>query len=426
MSFNENNLKIGVFGLGYVGLPIAFSFGRKIPTIGFDISDKRIKELQTGIDINREYSSEEIDSVKNLKFSSNVQDLKSCTFFIVCVPTPVDQYNMPDLSNLKSAASSVGEILKPGDTVVFESTVYPGCTDEICVPILETVSGLKINKDFYCGYSPERINPGDTIHTLEKIKKITSGSSPEAAEFIDDVYSFIIDAGTVKVSSIKVAESAKVIENAQRDINIAFINELAIIFKKLGIDTEEVLKAAATKWNFIPFKPGLVGGHCIGVDPYYLTYKAQNCGYNPEVILAGRRINDNMGRYIARQFVKLMVKRGHSISDANILILGITFKENCSDIRNSKVFDVIEELEDYGCRIDVSDCHANPAIVFDEAGIVLIPHKKIGIEKKYHGIIIAVAHKEYRKFNFSKIKRKNAVLYDVKWLLDSDSSDERL
>jgi UDP-N-acetyl-D-galactosamine dehydrogenase len=353
--------KIGIIGLGYVGLPLAVEFGKVIDVVGFDINKERIEELKKGFDRTKEVEEADLKSSKKLSFSSNLEDLKSATYFIVTVPTPVDEYKKPDLTPLLSASKTVGSVLKKGDIVIYESTVYPGCTEEDCVPVLEKTSGLSFNVDFFCGYSPERINPGDKLHRVTTIKKITSGSTPEIADKVDALYKKIVIAGTHKASSIKVAEAAKVIENAQRDINIAFVNELALIFDRMGIDTHQVLEAAGTKWNFLPFKPGLVGGHCIGVDPYYLTHKAESVGYRAEVIIAGRRINDNMGAHIASKVIKLMAQHEHPIHEGKILVLGITFKENCPDIRNSKVVDVIQELKSYGTSVDVYDPQADAA-----------------------------------------------------------------
>jgi UDP-N-acetyl-D-galactosamine dehydrogenase len=402
--------KIGVIGLGYVGLPLAVEFGKVLETIGFDINKQRIEELQAGHDRTLEVEPEELKKSSRLQFSANAEDMKSVRYFIVTVPTPVDEYKKPDLSPLISASKTVGAVLKKGDIVIYESTVYPGCTEEICVPVLEKVSGLKFNVDFFCGYSPERINPGDKQHRVTTIKKVTSGSTPEIAEEVDALYRKIIVAGTHKASSIKVAEAAKVIENSQRDINIAFVNELSMIFERVGIDTSEVLEAAGTKWNFLPFKPGLVGGHCIGVDPYYLTYKAESLGYHPEVILAGRRINDNMGAHIAARVIKLMAQNKLPVHGANILVLGITFKENCPDIRNSKVVDVINELKSYGTNVDVYDPQADVAEVKHEYGIELT----LKPLKKYHAIVLAVAHNEFLSIELDSIKHENAVLFDVK------------
>lgn len=412
--------KIAVIGLGYVGLPLAVAFSNKFEVIGYDINKDRIKELQNGSDKTLEINDDELkNSLKNgIKFSSNLNDLKEFNFFIIAVPTPVDKNNRPDLTPLLKASQSVANVLKKGDIVVYESTVYPGATEEECVPVLEKYSNLKFNKDFFCGYSPERINPGDKEHTITKIKKITSGSTPQIADKVDEIYSNIIGVGTFKASSIKVAEAAKVIENTQRDINIAFVNELAMIFEKIGIDTNEVLKAAGTKWNFLKFSPGLVGGHCIGVDPYYLTHKAQELGYHPEIILAGRRINDNMGKYVANRVVKLMIKHDKKINNANVLVLGITFKENCTDIRNSRVIDVINELKDFGCIVDVFDSWADKNDVLREYNINLLD--KFDLEK-YEAIILAVAHNEFKNLDLNSV---NAVTFDIKGVLEK--ADERL
>ena len=414
--------KIGIIGLGYVGLPLAVEFGKVLPVVGFDINTDRIDELKKGYDRTLEVEANELKQATQLTFSTELKDLKSVTTFIVTVPTPVDIYKKPDLSPLISASKTVGSVLKHGDIVIYESTVYPGCTEDDCVPILEKQSGLKFNVDFFCGYSPERINPGDKLHRVSTIKKVTSGSTPEIADRVDALYKKIITAGTHKASSIKVAEAAKVIENAQRDINIAFVNELALIFDKMNIDTNEVLEAAGTKWNFLPFKPGLVGGHCIGVDPYYLTYKAESIGYHPEVINAGRRINDNMGVYIASQVVKLMAQHKHPIHNSNVLVLGITFKENCPDIRNSKVVDIITELKNYGTNVDVYDPHADIDEVKHEYGLSLIEK----LNKKYHAVLLAVSHNEFKMLDWDKLKEDNTVIYDVKGFLDKSIITARL
>lgn len=414
--------KIGIIGLGYVGLPLAVEFGKIRDVIGFDINQHRIDELRRGHDRTREVTKDELSLATKLCYSSDIKDLKDVTCFIVTVPTPVDEFKKPDLRPLQSASETVGKVLKKGAIVIYESTVYPGCTEEICVPVLEKVSGLKFNVDFFCGYSPERINPGDKQHRVVNIKKVTSGSTPEIAEKVDQLYKRIIEAGTHKASSIKVAEAAKVIENSQRDINIAFVNELAVIFEKIGIDTFEVLEAAATKWNFLPFKPGLVGGHCIGVDPYYLTYKAEGVGYRSEVILSGRRINDNMGMHIATCVVKLMARNDLPINKANILVLGITFKENCPDIRNSKVIDVIKELRSYGSIVDVYDPQADKEEVKEEYGLSLIDK----LDKKYHAIVLAVSHAEFTNIDWDKIRDKKTVVYDVKGFLDKSLVTARL
>ena len=410
-------MKIAVIGLGYVGLPLAAAFSEKYEVTGFDVNAARIEELKSGYDRTLELSSEQMKkAIENgMKFSLNLDDIKECNFFIVTVPTPIDKNKRPDLTPVVKATQSVAKVLKKGDIVVYESTVYPGVTEEICVPLLEQ-SGLKFNEDFFCGYSPERINPGDKEHTVTKIKKITSGSTPEVAEKVDGVYRSIITAGTHKAPTIKVAEAAKVIENTQRDINIAFMNELAMIFNKMNIDTNAVLQAAGTKWNFLNFRPGLVGGHCIGVDPYYLTHKAQELGFHPEMILAGRRINDNMGKYAAGEVVKLMIKRGVLINSARVLVLGLTFKENCPDIRNSRVIDVIEELRDFGCRVDVYDPWADEAEVKREYGIT--PLKSFD-EADYDCVVIAVAHDKFKGLKFSK-----ALVYDIKNVYEN--ADARL
>ncbi len=410
-------MKIAVIGLGYVGLPLAAAFSEKYEVTGFDVNAARIEELKSGYDRTLELSGEQMKkAIENgMKFSLNLDDIKDCNFFIVTVPTPIDKNKRPDLTPVIKATQSVAKVLKKGDIVVYESTVYPGVTEEICVPLLEQ-SGLKFNEDFFCGYSPERINPGDKEHTVTKIKKITSGSTPEIAQKVDEVYRSIITAGTHKAPTIKVAEAAKVIENTQRDINIAFMNELAMIFNKMNIDTNAVLQAAGTKWNFLNFRPGLVGGHCIGVDPYYLTHKAQELGFHPEMILAGRRINDNMGKYAADQVVKLMIKRGVLINSARVLVLGLTFKENCPDIRNSRVIDVIEELRDFGCRVDVYDPWADEAEVKREYG--LTPLKSFD-EADYDCVVIAVAHDKFKGLKFSK-----ALVYDIKNVYEN--ADARL
>ena len=413
---------IGIIGLGYVGLPLAVEFGKVVDVVGFDINKERIEELKKGYDRTKEVEAEELKQSKMLSYSSDLQDLKSVTYFIVTVPTPVDEYKKPDLNPLISASKTVGSVLKKGDIVIYESTVYPGCTEEDCVPILEKVSGLKFNVDFYCGYSPERINPGDKQHRVTTIKKVTSGSTPEVAEKVDQLYKKIIVAGTHKASSIKVAEAAKVIENAQRDINIAFVNELALIFDRMNIDTHEVLEAAGTKWNFLPFKPGLVGGHCIGVDPYYLTHKAESVGYHPEVINAGRRINDNMGAHIAGKVIKLMAQHQLPVYNANVLVLGITFKENCPDIRNSKVVDVINELKSFGTAVEVYDPQADAAEVKHEYGFDLIAKPN----KKYHAIVLAVSHEEFNTLDWNSMKEPNTVIYDVKGVLKKSSITARL
>ena len=421
-----DDLKIAVIGLGYVGLPLAVEFGKKVNTLGFDINEARINELKSGQDHTLEVSPEELAQAKYLQFSASIDELVASNFYIVTVPTPIDEYNQPDLTPLIKASTSIGKVLKKDDIVVYESTVYPGATEEVCVPILEEVSGLVFNKDFFVGYSPERINPGDKEHRVNNILKITSGSTQAIANYIDDVYRLIIDAGTHKASSIKVAEAAKVIENTQRDVNIALINELALIFNKMGIDTEDVLKAAGTKWNFLPFRPGLVGGHCIGVDPYYLTYKAQAIGYHPEIILAGRRLNDNMASYVATNLVKAMIQKDIKIKDANILVLGLTFKENCPDIRNTKVVDIVKELKDYEANVEVYDPWINVTESQHEYGIT--PVNEL-VEQKYDAIILAVAHNQFKQLgadNIRKLGKKDVVIYDLKYVLDKQDVDIRL
>ncbi|MBL7859862.1 MAG: nucleotide sugar dehydrogenase [Cyclobacteriaceae bacterium] len=414
--------KIGIIGLGYVGLPLAVEFGKILEVVGFDINQERIQELKYGHDRTLEVDSAELKSATNLTYSSNPQNLNAVNYFIVTVPTPVDEYKTPDLTPLIKASETVGKVLKKGDIVIYESTVYPGCTEEDCVPVLEMHSGLKFNVDFFCGYSPERINPGDKQHRLPTIKKVTSGSTPEVAEKVDQLYKRIIKAGTHKASSIKVAEAAKVIENSQRDINIAFVNELSLIFEKMGIDTHEVLDAAGTKWNFLPYKPGLVGGHCIGVDPYYLTYKADSLGYHPQVILAGRRINDNMGIHIANRVIKLMTQHNLPVNKAKILVLGITFKENCPDIRNSRAIDVIRELQSYSADVEVFDPHADENEVRHEYGLSLISK----LNKKYSAIVLAVSHQEFKSLDWSTIRDSNTIVYDVKGFLDKSMVTARL
>ncbi|MFW2580722.1 Vi polysaccharide biosynthesis UDP-N-acetylglucosamine C-6 dehydrogenase TviB [Aliarcobacter butzleri] len=407
--------KICVIGLGYVGLPLAHAFSAKYEVVGFDISKWRIDELSSGYDRTLELTESQVkEAIKNgMKFSLDINDIKDCNIYIVTVPTPIDKNKRPDLTPLIKASETVGKVLKKDDIVIYESTVYPGATEEDCVPVLEKFSNLKFNVDFFCGYSPERINPGDKEHTVTKILKVTSGSTPEIGKKVNELYASIITAGTHLAPTIKVAEAAKVIENSQRDINIAFVNELAIIFNKLGINTNDVLAAAGTKWNFLPFRPGLVGGHCIGVDPYYLTHKAQSIGYNPEIILAGRRLNDNMGIYVANQVIKLMIKKGHKIEGSNVLVLGITFKENCPDIRNSRVIDVIEELQEFGCNIDIYDPWADTKEVEHEYNLKLIKELNIA---KYEAIVLAVAHNEFKEL---KLKTDNNVVFDIKSILDN-------
>jgi len=408
--------KIAVIGLGYVGLPLAHAFSSKHKVVGFDIAQWRIDELSNGFDRTLELSDEQVkEAISNgMEFTNKLEDIADCNIYIVTVPTPIDKHKKPDLTPLLKASETVGKVLKKDDIVIYESTVYPGATEEDCVPILEKESGLKFNEDFFCGYSPERINPGDKEHTVTKILKVTSGSTSEIGKKVDELYASIITAGTHLAPSIKVAEAAKVIENSQRDINIAFVNELSMIFGKLGIDTNAVLEAAGTKWNFLPFKPGLVGGHCIGVDPYYLTHKAQEVGYNPEIILAGRRLNDNMGIYVANQVIKLMIKQGKKIEGARVLVLGITFKENCPDIRNSRVIDVIRELQDFGCEVDVSDYWADKDEVQREYNIELKKDTEVDIPS-YDAIVLAVAHDEYKNLD---LKVSDQVVFDIKSVLD--------
>jgi len=418
--------KIAIIGQGYVGLPLAIEFGKKYPTVGFDINANRIEELKKGIDRTNEASLEDLRSTNKLAFSAKINDLEDCNIYIVTVPTPIDEFKTPDLSSLRNASKMLGSVLRKGDIVIYESTVYPGCTEEICVAILEKHSGLKFNQDFFCGYSPERINPGDKERHVTTIKKITSGSTPEVANIIDALYNEIITVGTHKAESIKVAEAAKVIENTQRDLNIALINELSIIFNKLGVDTEAVLKAAGTKWNFLPFRPGLVGGHCIGVDPYYLTHKAEAIGYHPEVILAGRRINDGMGVYVAKQLFKEMLKRQVQVAGARVLVLGLTFKENCPDLRNTRVIDVVRELQDYEIQVDVHDPWANGDQAYNEFGLDLVQKPK---NNSYDGIILAVAHNEFKEMGAKTVRKfgkDNHVLYDLKNVYDFHESDLRL
>ena len=415
-------IKICVIGLGYVGLPLAVEFGKKFPVTGFDINQTRVNELLAGHDRTLETSDEDLAAAVYLKYTTSIKDIKDCNYYIVTVPTPIDSHKRPDLTPLLKASETVGKVLKKGDIVIYESTVYPGATEEECVPLLEKFSGLSFNQDFFCGYSPERINPGDKVHTVTKILKVTSGSTPEVAKKVDDLYKSIITAGTFMASSLKVAEAAKVIENSQRDINIAFVNELALIFNKIGIDTQEVLAAAGTKWNFLKFFPGLVGGHCIGVDPYYLTHKAQELGYNPEIILAGRRLNDNMGFYVANRTIKLMIKKGHTIAGSRVLVLGITFKENCPDIRNSRVIDVVNEFRDFSCKVDVYDPWADHAEVKHEYGVELIDKP----EGNYDAVLLAVAHDQFKKTDIRTFGHEESVFYDIKGLLDKSMVDERL
>ena len=423
---NSSNLKIGIIGLGYVGLPLAVEFGKRRPVLGYDISEDRVRELSDGIDKTLEVASECFAEAKELSFSSNPEDLKDVTCFIVTVPTPIDKYKRPDLSPLLGASQMIGRALKVGDIVIYESTVYPGATEDECVPVLEKFSGLKFNTDFYCGYSPERINPGDKTHRLPNILKVTSGSTSDIACTVDDLYKEIITAGTFRASSIKVAEAAKVIENTQRDVNIALVNELSIIFEKLNIDTLEVLEAAGTKWNFLPFRPGLVGGHCIGVDPYYLTHKAQSVGYHPEIILAGRRINDGMGRYIVGQLVKEMVKKNIHVKQSKVLVMGLSFKENCPDIRNSRIVDIVDDLREYGVNPDIVDPWCSYKEVQDTYNIELqTSYHHAG----YDAVIIAVAHEQFIEMGTKGIRdlcKINSVVFDLKGILPRGSADIRL
>ncbi len=421
--------KIAIIGLGYVGLPLAIEFGRKYKVLGFDIHKERIEELSRGSDRTMEADMESLLAVTkstgnaSLRFSSNTEDLGSCNIYIVTVPTPIDQFKAPDLTPLLKASEMLGKVLKKGDIVIYESTVYPGCTEEDCVPMLEKFSGLKYNTDFFCGYSPERINPGDKVNTLTKIKKVTSGSTPEIADVVDELYSSIITAGTHKAPNMKVAEASKAIENAQRDVNISFVNELALIFDRIGIDTSDVIDAAGTKWNFLKYKPGLVGGHCIGVDPYYLAHKAESLGYHPQVILSGRRVNDNMGMFVANKVIKLMIKKGHKINGAKALVLGITFKENCPDIRNSRVIDIYKELQQFGLEVDVYDPHADKNEVAHEYQINLVPT----IAKQYDSVILAVSHDEFLDIDFKALRNgHDAIIFDTKSFLERSLVDARL
>lgn len=419
---NITQKKIAIIGLGYVGLPLAVEFGKKFKVLGFDINKTRIDELNKSIDRTLESTSEELKSAIHLNFTSNEEDLESCDIFIVTVPTPIDKFKAPNLTPLLQASKTIGKFLKRGDIVIYESTVYPGCTEEDCVPVLEKYSKLKFNIDFFCGYSPERINPGDKINTLTKIKKVTSGSTPEVAKFVDNLYNSIIIAGTHLAPSIKVAEASKAIENAQRDVNISFVNELALIFDRIGIDTQDVLDAAGTKWNFLKYKPGLVGGHCIGVDPYYLAHKAQSLGYYPEVILSGRRVNDNMGMFIANKVVKLMIQNEIIIKGAKVLLLGVTFKENCPDIRNSKVVDIYNELKQFGLDVDVYDPNVDFQDVKNEYNIEIVDKLS-----KYDSIILAVSHNEFLNLNYESLKlNKNSIVYDIKSVLNRTEVNSRL
>ena len=426
MSFDLQKIRLGIIGLGYVGLPLAVEFGRKFPTVGFDVKTSRIDELESGTDSTLEVPDDELAEASRLEYTADAADLADCNFYIVTVPTPIGDGNLPLLTPLKNASKTIGKVLKPGDIVVYESTVYPGATEEFCVPVLDSGSGMTLNEDFFVGYSPERINPGDREHRLPSILKVTSGSTPEAAAFIDEVYRSIITAGTHRTSSIKVAEAAKVIENTQRDVNIALINELAMIFERIGIDTEEVLVAAGTKWNFLPFRPGLVGGHCIGIDPYYLTYKAQQLGYNPEMILAGRRINDNMSLYVASRIIKLMLGKGQQPQQSRILMMGLAFKENCPDVRNTKVVDIVRELASYGSIIDVFDPWVDATDARQEYDIELTEDPQPGA---YEVVVLAVAHEQFRDMGEQGIKaygKPGSVFFDVKYLLPQGAADGRL
>ncbi len=423
MKLDLKKLRLAIIGLGYAGLPLAVEFGKRRSVIGFDINERRIYELSVGNDETLETTPRELADAKYLTFTSSVNDLQGCNCFVVTVPTPIDEYKRPDLTLLIKASATVGKVLKKHDIVIYESTVYPGCTEEDCVPVLEKYSGLKFNRDFFCGYSPERINPGDKKHRVTTIKKVTSGSTPEIADLIDALYNEIITAGTHKAESIKVAEAAKVIENTQRDLNIALINELAIIFNKMAINTDAVLKAAGSKWNFLPFRPGLVGGHCIGVDPYYLTHKAQAIGYHPEIILAGRRLNDSMGAYVVAQLVKALTKKRIQVDGAKVLIMGLTFKENCPDIRNTRVVDIVSELKDYNCEVDVYDPWIKVEQSQHEYRITLITKPYTG---KYDAIIIAVAHDQFKAMGSSAIRalgKPNSIIYDLKYVLNPGDSD---
>lgn len=423
----NRELKVALIGLGYVGLPLAAEFGKYYDTIGFDIKKSRLEELRQGVDSTLEIPTEALRAAKRLRCTGDPEELRDRDVFIVTVPTPVDKYNTPDLRPLRLASETVGKTMHPGSIVIYESTVFPGCTEEECVPILERYSGLRFNRDFFCGYSPERINPGDREHTLTRILKITSGSTPEAAEAVDRLYNSILHSGTHRASSIKVAEAAKVIENSQRDINIAFVNELSKIFHRMGIDTSEVLAAAGTKWNFLNFRPGLVGGHCIGVDPFYLTYKAQSLGYSPEIILAGRRINDSMGKYVAEETVKLMIHKEKKIFGSRVLQLGITFKENCPDIRNSRASDIARNLMEFGCRVDLLDPYAGAEEVRREYGLDTVRNRFDEIRpEEYDAVVLAVAHRQFLEIDFTRFRRPGCVIYDVKSVLPRELVDGRL
>lgn len=423
---SKDDVKIAIIGLGYVGLPLAAEFGKIRQVVGFDVNHKRILELKEGNDVNLETTEEELRDARYLTFTSSIDEIRECNFYIITVPTPINDYKQPDLTPLIMASETVGKVLRPGDIVVYESTVYPGCTEEECVPILERMSAMTFNKDFFVGYSPERINPGDKKYRLTTIKKITSGSTAETACLVDEIYRQIITAGTYKTESIKIAEAAKVIENTQRDLNIALVNELAIIFNRLEIDTEAVLRAAGSKWNFLPFRPGLVGGHCIGVDPYYLTHKSQGIGYYPEIILAGRRLNDNMGNYVSGQLIKAMIKKGINVEGSNVLILGFTFKENCPDIRNTRIIDVVKELGNYSCNVDIFDPWVDAEEVEEEYGIIPVSEIKAA---SYDAIIVAVGHEQFKKMGSTDIRgfgKDKHVLYDLKYILSPEQSDVRL
>lgn len=420
----SREIRLAVIGLGYVGLPLAVEFGRQYSVIGFDINETRLKELRAGEDRTLETTSEELQQATHLAFTSRMEDLRNAEIFIITVPTPIDRHRSPDLTPLIKASETVGKALGKGAVVVYESTVYPGCTEEDCVPILEKYSGLKFNRDFFCGYSPERINPGDKVHTVTKIKKVTSGSTEDTGRVVDALYRSIITAGTHLAPSLQVAEAAKVIENSQRDINIAFVNELSLIFERMGIDTQAVLAAAGTKWNFLPFRPGLVGGHCIGVDPYYLTHKAESLGYHPEIITAGRRLNDGMGVHVANRVVKLLIQKGHRVQGARALVLGLTFKENCPDIRNSHVIDVVHELRDFGCEVVIHDPWADPEEVLHEYGLELLP--SLESSPGYDAVVLAVGHEAFRTLDLGRIKNANGVVFDIQGFLPREKTDGRL
>ncbi len=422
----DGTVRLALIGLGYVGLPLAVEFGKRFDTIGFDVKEERLDMLRRGEDVTLETTPEDLAAAVRLRYTSDPEEMRDRDIFIITVPTPVDRYKQPDLGPLYRASETVGKVMRPGAVVIYESTVFPGCTEEECVPVLEKYSGLKFNSDFFCGYSPERINPGDHEHTLTKILKVTSGSTPETADAVDALYNSILTRGTFRASSIKVAEAAKVIENSQRDLNIAFVNELSKIFRLIGIDTNEVLAAAGTKWNFLPFRPGLVGGHCIGVDPYYLTHKAQALGYLPEVILAGRRINDGMGQYIAAEVVKLMIRKEQRIAGARVMVMGITFKENCPDIRNSRAIDVVKGLSDFGCRVTIFDPWADPAEVLREYGQESVRDASLLPENGYDAMVFTVAHRQFADFDFRRFLKDGAVVFDVKGFLPREKVDGRL